>query len=413
MEAVARAEGNEVVAFAPFLPEVDMFVRYGGTSFNLSPGAPGPVGGIVPANLTSGHEFAQAELDAQWTIWDFGRRASRYGQATARRRIAAAQWARARETTAFDITAAYMNVLLAQATRIVRDESLRRARSILDDARNRRTGGVADLDDVLRAEVQVSEARETLVHAEQEEFEAVARLNYTMGRDVNLPIRIHDQTEPPGFDRALTDCLQNAATLRPEIEVAREGVASAQFGFDAARAEFWPKIFIRGSIGHVDGQGILTGFHDGAAIHMDQALFTGYRRQGEQRIAEADVRAAFAGAQSILDTISLEVNVAYRTLISARARIPLARTSIEQARENLRLVRVKYQNGNATPTDIVDAETAATRAEQRYYSALYESFTAVARLEYAMGIGLGSSSAENGGAFSSAVTLAPPQRTSN
>src|SRR5262249_156729 len=94
---------------------------------------------------------------------------------------------------------------------------------------------------------------------------------------------------------------------------------------------------------------------------------------------------ALADAATVLDTISLEVNLAYRAARASRERIELSRTSVEQAGENLRLVRVKYRNGNATPTDVVDAETALTRAQQRVRSAGYEYLAAIAQLDYATG----------------------------
>ena len=62
-----------------------------------------------------------------------------------------------------------------------------------------------------------------------------------------------------------------------------------------------------------------------------------------------------------------------------------SRPAVVQAQENLRLVRVKYGNGDATPTDIVDAETALTRSQQRLNSAIYTYLAALARLDYAMG----------------------------
>ena len=51
----------------------------------------------------------------------------------------------------------------------------------------------------------------------------------------------------------------------------------------------------------------------------------------------------------------------------------------------MRLVRVKYRNGNATPTDIVDAETTLTRSQQRLKSTLYTHLAALSRLDYAVG----------------------------
>ena len=53
-------------------------------------------------------------------------------------------------------------------------------------------------------------------------------------------------------------------------------------------------------------------------------------------------------------------------------------------------MRSRYHNGNATPTDVIDAETLAVRVEQRFYLATYDYLQALGRLEYAMGIPQGS-----------------------
>ena len=95
--------------------------------------------------------------------------------------------------------------------------------------------------------------------------------------------------------------------------------------------------------------------------------------------------AAVADAQTLLDGISLEVSRAFRSEVAAGQRIELSRTAVAEAQENLRLVRVKYRNGDATPTDIVDAEAALTRSQQRFHSAIYSYLAALARLDYAMG----------------------------
>ena len=53
--------------------------------------------------------------------------------------------------------------------------------------------------------------------------------------------------------------------------------------------------------------------------------------------------------------------------------------------EELRIVRQRYRDGTATPTDVIEAETALTRAEQRYASARIEYLSALARLAYVLG----------------------------
>jgi outer membrane protein TolC len=383
-EAIARAQGQEQVAFAPFLPDVNLYSRVGLASPTLSPGSPGPVGGILPTGDGT-HSYAQAELDLQWTLWDFGRTSGQYGQAVSRERIARLQLARARQTVAFDVGSAYLRVLLAQAAIRVQTQSVQQAEAILEDSRARRKGGVADPDDVLRAEVQLAEAREAVVTARQAERDALAGLSYAMGRNGSLPLQVVDWQARPPFDMTVVECMQIAAAQRDEVAIAREAVAAARFGVDAVSGDFLPKIYIRLGGGRVDGEGVESGWQGGAALHLDQQLYSGGRHQGNLRSAESDVRAAMAHSQSVFDSGSLEVNLAYQAVIANRQRISLTETSIAQAKENLRLVLVKYKNGNATPTDIVDAQTALTRSEQRYYFAIYDYLTALIRLEYAMG----------------------------
>jgi outer membrane protein TolC len=382
--AIERARGQEQVAFAPFLPQIDLLAQYGVVSSSLAPGTAGNVGVIV-ATGTGTRSYAEAEVGLQWTLYDFGRTGGRYRQAIARERIAELQHIRARQTVEFDVASAYLDVLLARAAQRVQEDAVRRAQAILDDTLARQKGGVALKEDVLRAQVQLAESREALVVARELQFNAVARLNNAMGRQAELPLDVLDVKAEPPLPGALAALLEQAAAERAEIGLARELGAAAQEGRNAAQAEFLPRVFVRASVGHTDGQNILTGWQEGAGLHLETPLYAGGRHLGELRSAGAEVEAAAADAQIILDTISLQVNLAYRAAVAARERIDLARPAVAQATENLRLVEVRYRNGNATPTEIVDSQAALTRAQQHYYSAAYTYLASLARLEYAIG----------------------------
>jgi outer membrane protein len=382
--AIERARGQEQVAFAPFLPQVDLLGQYGVVSSTLNPGVPGFTGSLR-ADGEGTRDYAQTELGLQWTLYDFGRTGGRYRQSVARGRIAELQLVRADQTVEFDVATAYAGVLLARASRRVQIDAVRRAEAIQDDTVARRTGGVALREDVLRAQVQVSESREALVLAREGEFDAVARLNNAMGRNASLPLEVIDLEVQPPLPGALDDLLEDAAVRRPEVGLAREEVAAAQERWQAARAEFLPRIFVRAVAGHADGQNVITGWQEGAGLHVEAPLYAGGRHIGELRSAQADIDAAVADAQAILDAVSLQVNLAYRGVVAANERIDLSRTAVVQAEENLRLLRVRYLNGDATPTDIVDSETALTRSQQRFFSATYAYLAALARVDYAVG----------------------------
>ncbi|MDB5308899.1 MAG: TolC family protein [Gemmataceae bacterium] len=382
--AIERARGEEAVAFAPFLPQVDMLNRALATSPTLSPGAPGLVGAILPGG-PGPFSALQSEIQIQWTLYDFGRTAGRYGQAGMREQITRLQALRAKETVAYDVATAYLQALEAAAFRRIAEETVRRAEAVLEDVRARREGGVALRDDVLRGEVQLSESRDALVRAEDAEITALARLNNAMGRDASLPLRPGEGLSRGKFAASLAECLQRAATQRPEFGVARDRVAVAQFGRVAARGEFLPRITLLGGLGRIDGKETVNGWQEGVGIHLNVPLYHGGANRGNLAAAAADIRQALADAQGMLNDISLEVTVAHRGVVSAQARVELARPAVEQSAEALRVVRQRYRAGTATPTDVIDAETASTRAEQRYASARIEYLSALARLAYVMG----------------------------
>jgi outer membrane protein TolC len=383
--AIERAQGQEQVAFAPFLPQLDFLSHSGVTSKALGPAASGSTGIILAAPVAS-HAFAQTELQLQWTLCDFGRTRGRYRQAGARTSITQLRYARARETVAFDVAAAYLQALRANAVRIIQEDTIRRAEAVLKDTRSRRAAGVAEREDVLRAEVQLSTARDSLDLAEEAEWAALAHLNNVMGRNASLPLQLVDWPKGvPAFSLSLVQCLEVAAGQRLEIGVAREAVAAAQSGRQASAAEFLPRVYALGALGGVTGDNLQRGLQEGAGIHLDVPLFAGGRHRGELRSSEAEIQEALAEVQTILDGVTLEVTLAYRSAVTAQKRIGYLRPAIIEARENLRLLRNRYRNGNATPTDIVDAETALTGAQQRLSSATYEYLAALVRLDYALG----------------------------
>ncbi len=59
---------------------------------------------------------------------------------------------------------------------------------------------------------------------------------------------------------------------------------------------------------------------------------------------------------------------------------------MRRAEEYLRVVKNLFEQGEDSPTDVVDAQTAMTVAEQRYVDTVFELRSAIARLEYAMGV---------------------------
>ena len=399
LESIAQAGGREQIAFSTFLPTVGGHYDVGGYTLGVG-GQSIPIGkgtqqfnflpftGALPVglNIQSGYELA--ELKIQWILLDFGRRLGRFEQAKLAGDVAQLQTDRAFQTVASEVSVAYYGVLRAKALRRTLEEAARRAEMQLDDARKLLREGVVERETVLRAEVLRAEIRQQLHAAVEADFVSRAELSLATGLKCNQPIGVVDPPEIPPFDRPLADCLQTAIRERREFRVARRAVDITREGTRLARADFAPKVIADGTLLNFQ-QSSPTGFADIAVgfIRLDWTLFEGGRRIAEARIADSRLRESMAQAESIADNIAFQVNEAYRRMVTSRLGIEDARPAVEQARENFRIVRSRALEGDATPTEITDAQASLTRSEQGYLNVVYNYLTALARLEYAMGIG--------------------------
>jgi outer membrane protein TolC len=346
-----------------------------------------PPGFALPIGLHLSTGYELAELKMQWLVIDFGRRLGTYEAAKLGVDIAQLQTDRAYQTVSSEVAVAYYNVLRSRALRRTAREAVRRSEDQRDVARKLARGGVLEREQVLRAEVQLAESLRLLDAAEEGVGVADAALNLAIGLKPGEGVGVVEHAAVPEFRPCLQDCLETAIRRRREFQVARRSVEVAQQGDRVATASFAPRVVAEGTLldlqqsaprGHAD---VALGF-----IRMEWTIFEGGRRVAARRVADSKVREAMAQAESIADSIAFQVNENYRRLVTARLGIDRARPAVEQARENYRLVRARATEGDATPSEITDAETALTRAEQNYLNSVYDYLSAIVRLEFVMGV---------------------------
>ena len=401
LESIEQARGLKGIAQSLFLPTLGTNYSVGGYNLNVggipirlaTPGGqiPGftviPPGFALPIGIKLDTGYELAELKLQWLVIDFGRRLGTYEAAKLGVDIAQLQTDRAYQTVANEVAVAYYNVLRARALRRTAREAVRRSEDQRDVARKLAGGGVVEREQVLRAEVQLAESLRLLDEGEEAVGVADAALNLAIGLKSCEAVGVVEPPGVPEFRPALCDCLETAIRRRREFQVARRSVEVAQQGNRVATASFAPRVVAEGTLidlqqsaprGHAD---VALGF-----IRMEWTMFEGGRRVAAQRVADSKVREAMAQAESIADTIAFQVNENYRRLVTTRLGIDRARPAVEQARENYRLVRARAAEGDATPSEITDAETALTRAEQNSLNSVYDYLSAIARLEFVMGV---------------------------
>jgi outer membrane protein TolC len=391
-ERVTQAEAGQIVSFAEFLPDSRILYRHiedppGSEPFGL-PTLPTNLAGNVTFGGTA-NRFDLTELHLQWTLCDFGRRAGKYGQAVMSVDIARLQYRRALQSVAFRVAEQYFAVLQAEATARIAEEAVRRSESDLRDARNFLRRGVGLRNQVLRTEALLAEMRVNLIKARTARSVAVAGLNQAIGINVSADTQVVDRPAAPSFALPLEECLQLAVSNREEFGVVLDSIRSARFGVGVAQADFMPRVQVGGVAAHeLNNAGVRTNLVAGG-LAIELVLSAGGKRLGQVRTAEAEARAAVAQGKEVCDQIAYEVDVAYVAIADARERIVQSERAVTAGTENLRVVRNQLAQGEATPTDAADAELVLTRAQQGYYTALYDYQIALARLAYAVGLPVG------------------------
>jgi outer membrane protein TolC len=89
--------------------------------------------------------------------------------------------------------------------------------------------------------------------------------------------------------------------------------------------------------------------------------------------------------EKLRDEIRLEVQQYVLQSRTARERLSVTKDAVMQAEENLRINRVKYEEGIGTGTDVLDAVSLLAVASTNQYRALYDLRKAEAAVYYATG----------------------------
>ena len=94
---------------------------------------------------------------------------------------------------------------------------------------------------------------------------------------------------------------------------------------------------------------------------------------------------AVAEQEQLTNQIHLEVVKALQQYLSARNRLTLAAQTVNQARETLRIVQDRYQEGLTIITEVLRAQTALVRSRLQLLAARYDHYIGYALLLRATG----------------------------
>jgi outer membrane protein TolC len=390
-EQVARLEGRITEAKADALPDITwntLALRSRDPALLNSPGfdsfppefreALAP----IPANAFS------TSADIRQTIFSF-----KLGKALEAARVARVagdqEVQRARQVTSLDAIRAYNQLLFAIEQLRVSRSNLQSKQTHVDYARNRRAAGVATELEVLRAEVDLENARAESLRADNEVSAARSLLNTVMLRPTNAPVVPTDTLAVVPFQVDFDEAVTEALTARPELQLLRTEERVQTLLVDVTAGDMKPSVEFNGSYGFAvrRPQNLFTLNYSRwtAGINLKVPLFDGKRTAGRVAQARADRNTVTQRIAELESQVRLEVQSAIDALALADRTIQAAELNVSQARRASEMTEANYKLGAATQLEVVDAQQSLRQAENIRNLSLFTHANARASLRFVMG----------------------------
>ena len=107
-------------------------------------------------------------------------------------------------------------------------------------------------------------------------------------------------------------------------------------------------------------------------------LFDGFQRENALKTAKARLDRATQGERLVRQQIARDVNQAALMLTAADKSVAASRQGLEQAEEEFRVVKERFESGRGIQLEILDAQVSLTRARFNAVAALSEYNSALA-----------------------------------
>ena len=279
---------------------------------------------------------------------------------------------------------AYYNVLYAYENRRVAQDTVDKYQLFYNQAKAFYLTGENPKVDVTIAETNLSNAKLKLIQAENAVNLAIAKLNNVMGVPYIERYDIVDKLQYKPVNMSFEQAIDTARDSRPELKLAEIKVEGVNQTVKLTKKSFFPTLSFEGQYQR-GGKSWNSNYGFNIGGYLKFPTINAMLIRNEIKEAKYLYDRELANARNTQNSIYLEIQNAYLKLEEKRNQLPVAILNVKQSRENYELSYGRYRVGEASPTELKDAENTYEQAQLTYYTALYEYNSARAELEKSIG----------------------------
>jgi len=329
----------------------------------------------------------QSQVTADQVLYDAGQTKHAIRSAELNKDITSEEGRRTQMEVIASVVRAYYDSLLSADQLNATSQAMRSAETDLERAQAIRSAGMSTDVDALAIRVHLAAVREQQIRREADWDVARAALNDAIGLPLDTPHTLTTALVPLEVpEGSLADQQKDAIAQRPEARQAKLATSLADTQAATARSSLLPQVTLHGAF-EADRQRFVTRGGDSwlVSIGLRWNLFNGFSDKARIEDSKFAQQRSSAEAARTDSAIRLQVHRAYADLHAATQRIEVAKASVAEAEESLRITQNRYEAGISNVTDLLRTETTVLEARTRHLAAVRDQRLAAALLELAAG----------------------------
>ncbi|WP_297966318.1 TolC family protein [uncultured Anaerovibrio sp.] len=308
--------------------------------------------------------------------------------------IAKLQLQRKWETTRLEVIKAYYNVLQAKKQVEVYQDSVDKYQLHLNNVEQLYSAGSKAKIDVLRSQVELANARQTLIKGQSTYDNNLSILRNLMYMDQREPLELTDDFVYEPFNEEVNSCVAYAVDNRKDLIVSGYQVKQKELALKNAQADYMPTVDLSVSTGWNKQVSPSRDNHSvSGTIGVNWKIWDSGITKGKVNAAKADLASAQLAYDRDRSNVDMNVRTDYNSMREAERRFESTQEAVREAQEDYFIANEKYKAGEGIMLDIIDAQNALNTAQQNYISAQYDYARYKATVESDMGLDVHPSSA--------------------
>lgn len=286
----------------------------------------------------------------------------------------------------YSIKQSFFYVLKMEALIRVAVDYVNQSKDYLNNAYSLYRNGMVSRYDVVRSELSVSEAMQSLVTAKMNYMLANANFLYNLDYSHNYTFHLITRERNVLKDSVnLEDLYASGMTNRHEIREMDENILAAKELLEAAKKNNTPSVYLSGQYNQMTKTSVSEEYSWNVGLSVTIPILDGGIKVAKIKEAESNIRYAEIAMESLKKQIKLQIEQSFLKLKEARVIFRAALKDVQTSEEGYRMSKIRYKNGLSTTVEMEDSIRTLNRSSVNFIDAVCNYCIALAELENSIG----------------------------